>query len=160
MDAGARRAQVMTDEFKAQGLANAVWAFARLHVREEVLIEWDDDQHGEGTAVMLKSDRRRGVTADRYDDGEICVRFEDNFELDVSNTDDVLAVEAGPWRCAPHCSRGKVGTRRGRSRGCRPRSGMTESSCWQLGAARAACEGRKKTRTRRREHLRRRPRRR
>ena len=47
---------------------------------------------GKGTAVTLKSDSRRGVSAcDRDHDGEISVRFDDGSE-DWSNTDDVLAV--------------------------------------------------------------------
>ena len=80
--------------------------FARCRGRQA----WDDDKHGKGTAVMLKSDKRRGVsTKDRDDNGEIRVRFDDGSE-DWIKTDDVLAVEAGagPLRCACQCSRGKV----------------------------------------------------
>ena len=66
--------------------------FARCRGR----MEWDDDKHGEGTAVMLKSDKTRGVsTMDRDDDGEILVRFDDDgSESDYINTDNVWVVDA------------------------------------------------------------------
>ena len=91
----------------------SLYLFARCCVREEVLIEWDNKQHGEGTVVMLKSDKRRGVsTTDRDGYGEIKVRFDDDgSESGVIKTDDVLAVEAGPLRCACQCSRAKVGVK-------------------------------------------------
>ena len=61
---------------------------------------------------MLRSDKRRGgvSTMDPWD-GRIKVRFDDGSESVYIKTDDVLAVEAGPLRCACQCSRGKVGVK-------------------------------------------------
>ena len=38
----------------------------RCLVRKELQIEWDSGQHCEGTAVMLKSDKRRGVSTIKH----------------------------------------------------------------------------------------------
>eukprot|EP01045_Picozoa_sp_COSAG04_P028909 COSAG04_NODE_4614_length_1989_cov_1.038624_2_plen_141_part_00 len=43
--------------------------------REDVLIEWDGDKHGEGTAVMIKIDKRRGACVS-VDDDWIAIRFD------------------------------------------------------------------------------------
>ena len=52
--------------------------FARCSARKD----WDDDKHGDGTAVILKSDKRRDEA--------------------------FLALEAGGLRCVCPCSRDKV----------------------------------------------------
>eukprot|EP01045_Picozoa_sp_COSAG04_P005151 COSAG04_NODE_234_length_19155_cov_812.438707_7_plen_484_part_00 len=93
-------------------LVGGYW-LPKLLVRKELMIEWNDDKHGQGTAVMLKDGNRCGAsTTDRNEDGEIkIISNDDGSESGFINTDDVLAVEAGAWRCACQCSRGKVGVK-------------------------------------------------
>ena len=77
-------------------LVGGYW-LPKLLARKELLIEWDNQQHGEGTVVMLKSDESRGVsTTDRDSAGEIKVRFDDGSKSGYGwmKTDDVWAVDA------------------------------------------------------------------
>ena len=85
------------------------WRRRRRHGRlrrEDVLIEWDDEKHGEGTVVMLKSDNGRGVsTTDRDGDGEIFVRFDDGSEEWIQSDDVWVPRRLEPpgrlWPAAP-----------------------------------------------------------
>ena len=75
-------------------LVGGYW-LPKLLTRKELLIEWVGDKHGKGTAVMLKSDERRGVCSWRHG-GAIDVRFAADGSTDRGiTTDAVLAVQAG-----------------------------------------------------------------
>ena len=84
--------------------------------RKELLIDWVDHKHGKHTAVVRKSDHKRGVATTGADiNGQVKVRFDgaaSGSEPDTIKVEDVLVVEAGSLRCVwPSCRSRHVAVR-------------------------------------------------